>query len=306
MNGSTMFPTTPRHSITIKIEPEDDDVPVVVRVTEMSPPPDPLPLPDENPVINTAAELHQYFESVPKVLAVGSYRCPFNGCRIKRYLHFKEHLFGRHNRIAVCGPLRPASSKKRRIKTEEAEAAVELNQSHQSAMQSQALFPQQQQLVHQVRSPPKKRQSLVSRLLASPSPHNDNNHIIDEPINLSQSHASGSQDQLNGHHEEESSAQFVRRSTRVKKEPVDVYEAEIPASVLRKSHGKGKKKKSASHRNSAASVPLVTLSPVATSASSSVRTTILMNAGTQTDLTIFQMSFMNIKDKKKKNNNHND
>lgn len=289
------FPTAARHSISIKIERDDDEDPVVVSITEMSPPPVTPQQPaaaahaSDQPVIQTVDELKQYWDRVPSLSPAGGFVCPINGCRIKRYLHFREHLFGRPNRIAVCGPLRPAN-KKRRIKSEPAEAVVDLNQS-----QTQSLFPHPQQQLQQqqqpIRSPPKKRQSLPSRLLASPN--------ANEAIDLSKAQADDVvwQSPVNGHHQE-SDAQFVRRSTRVKKEPVDVYEAEIPASVMRKRSSSGKGKKRNSHRNPAVFAENVATGSLVTS--SSVSATILVNQATQTDLTIFQMSFMNIKDKNKK------
>lgn len=283
----SLFPTRAdfRHSITIKIEPDDDDyephvVPTPAVPVDPGPPPPPSAATLDHCNIRTREELEEYYNSLPPT---GPYFCPFTGCRVRRKLHFHEHLFGRSDRTATCGPLRPATKRRHyRVKAELLEDQ-DHNHSHQQSVNQQ---PQSQGKYHQyqVVTPPKRRRTGELIQLGAPGGAMDLSlpHVADIIANNVQNAAP-----VNGHAEEEIhewQEYGVRRSGRVKKEPVDLYTSlSVPPQPSARKKGKRGRK----------SEP-VTATTSSSSTSATLPPSKLVNQGTQTDLTVFHMSFMNI------------
>lgn len=276
------------HSITIKIEPDEDYEPQVI--TAPAAPVAPAPVDSSattlDHCIQTREELEQYYASLPPT---GPYFCPFTGCRVKRKLHFHEHLFGRSDRTATCGPLRPATKRRHfRVKAELLEEEEHHHSQHQVSVHQQPV-PKRQ---YQVLTPPKKRRIGEFIQLGAPGGAIDLTlpHVADIIANKVQNDAP-----LNGHDEEESEVWQecgVRRSGRVKKEPVDLYTSRAaPAQTSTRKGKRGRK-----------SDPVTTPPSSSSSTAATAPASKLVNQGTQTDLTVFHMSFMSIESGKKSMN----
>lgn len=302
-------------SITIKIEENDEEDEERLAAERTS----------AGLMIQSREELDEYFRSLP---TRGPYDCPFSGCRLLRKLHFREHLFGSSRRTATCGPLRPPDKVTRRSRpysvpklltdpnSPSVDNFMQFNGEAESERQplppllqhhppTQASEPEQQPN-HQLaakKTPatrqPVLKQSIPRSVLASaPGPSASVPHVADLTPHP----------QTNGVHvngvsngQEEDGA-WIRRSTRIKKEPIDLYPDSVtpPKKRAKKNSTTASRKSGAQQPATAASCTTTSSTPWTTGPPQRQVTT----TATQTDLTIFKMSFIHIEDKKKRKHGH--
>lgn len=289
------------HCITVKIEADDEDEERLIAERTSA-----------GLMIQSREELDEYFRSLP---TRGPYDCPFSGCRLLRKLHYREHLFGSSRRTATCGPLRPPDKVTRRSRPYPSRAPADSTASPELAahiginpvrVEEQVVTkppPPPPQLAHHPQShvPDKRKQSIPRKVLASAplvtGPAACLPHVADlspSPILLTNGTAHRVNGWSNGCITDETG---IRRSTRVKKEPIDLYaESEMIVPSKRRVQKNSVTRKSVPSGCTTA----VSASPASGSSNGSSSNN-LVTTGTQTDLTVFHMAFIHIDDQKKKN-----
>lgn len=290
-------------SITIKIEENDEEDEERLAAERTS----------AGLMIQSREELDEYFRSLP---TRGPYDCPFSGCHLLRKLHFREHLFGSSRRTATCGPLRPPDKVTRRSRpysmpklvTDPNSPSVDNCMQFNGESEGQPLPPllqhhppthgsEQQPAAKKgsaTRQPALKQSIPRSVLASAPGSSSSVPHVADLTP-----HPRTNGVHVNGvSNGQEEDGAWIRRSTRVKKEPIDLYPDTVTPPKKRA------KKNSTTSRKSGAQQPAT----AASSTSSTPWTTgphrQVTTAATQTDLTIFKMSFIHIEDKKKRKHGH--